>query len=217
MCKRICVFTLLTLSAVSAVYAQGVAEAQALLHIMAQRTGAVHSLYTTFEQEKKLTILTQPLRSQGFLCLHKPQKSSQQEQQRLVWAYTAPQVTGFASLGEKNYHWKGSIQQARAAGGAEAMALQSVSEHIQAWVQVDPKALQKLYTIQSRVHEGKTLLLLEPKQKQNFFTQLEAELRPSLDGIQALTFWEKNGDSMRITFAEPVFNAPLPASCLDLP
>ncbi len=198
-----------------------VTSAQDILHTMAQRTAKVHSLYTLFEQEKKLAILAQPLRSQGYLCLQK--KSQQKESvpndltERLVWAYTAPQASGFATIQGKNYQWNGSLQELRAATGPEAMVLKTVSEHIQAWVQVQPDVLQKLYTVQSRKQDGKLFLLLEPKQKQNFFVRLEAELRPHLDGVQSLTFWENTGDSMRIHFADPVYNAPLPASCLNLP
>ncbi len=195
------------LSISSVAHAQTVQE---LLQKMAERTAYIETLYTPFKQEKKLTILTEPLRSEGYLCLQK-------KPERIVWAYTLPQESGFATVQGKKYHWNGSVQKARAAAGAEAMALKTVSEHIQAWVQVDPAQLQKLYTVQSREHEGKTFMLLTPKQKQNFFTRLEAELRPELDGVQSLTFCEKNGDSMRVHFAEPVYNAPLPSPCLILP
>ncbi len=192
--------------------AQG--DVPSLLQILSERTASIESLYTTFIQEKKLAVLMQPLQAQGYMCV---QKGNDTATERLVWAYTAPQASGFASVSGKNYHWNGTAQQAKPASGPEAMALKTVSEHMSAWVQVQPQALQKLYTIKSRESDGRTFLLLHPRQKQNFFTSLEVELLPSLDGVQSLLFTEKNGDTMRITFTTPERNQALPAPCLVIP
>ncbi len=189
-------------------------EVQALLQTMAQRTASIQSLYTTFVQEKKLAVLSEPLQAAGYMCM---QKATAAAENRLVWAYTAPQESGFASLGEKNYHWNGSIQQVKPALGPEGMALKTISEHIRAWVQVNPEQLQKLYDVQGYVQNETQFLLLKPRHEQQFFTQLTAKLSPQLDGVKELIFTEKNGDSMRIVFAEPTRNEALPAPCRILP
>ncbi len=188
-------------------------DVHSLLQTLSQRTASTESLYTTFTQEKKLSVLTQPLQAQGYMCV---QKESETQAKRLVWAYTAPQSSGFASIGGKNYHWNGAVHTAKPASGPEAMALKTVGEHMSAWVQVQPQALQKLYTIKSRESRGRMFLLLRPRQKQNFFASLEVELLPSLDGVQSLLFTEKSGDTMHITFAKPKRNQALPAPCFGI-
>ncbi len=193
------------------------ANAQDVLQVLAKHTSSLQNVYTTFTQEKKITVLSQPLLSQGYMCM---QKGSGEQKERLVWAYTKPQMSGFAAVGDENFHWNGPLQQGqkpKRAQGPEAMALKTVSEHIRAWVQVNPEHITRLYTVQSVMEEGVHILILQPKQKQNFFERLKVKLSPSLDGVQELTFLEKNGDSMRISFALPQRNAPLPAACFIVP
>ncbi len=193
------------------------ADVNSLLQTLAERTAPLQTLYTTFKQEKKITVLTQPLLSQGYMCMQKAHKA---QQERLIWAYTAPQSSGFAAVAGKNFHWNGPLQAGQSpklAQGPEAMALKTVSEHIRAWVQVDPEQIMSLYTVQSVVEEGAHTLILQPKQKQNFFERLKVKLFSSLDGVQELIFIEKNGDSMRISFTDPQRNTPLPAACFLVP
>ncbi len=193
------------------------ADAHDVLQTLAKHTAPLQSLYTTFTQEKKITVLSKPLLSQGYMCM---QKAQSEQKERLVWAYIKPQASGFAAVGKENFHWNGPLQQGqmpKRAQGPEAMALKTVSEHIRAWVQVSPEHITRLYTVQSTTEEGVHILILQPKQKQNFFETLKVKLTSALDGVQELTFLEKNGDSMRISFANPQRNTPLPAACFIVP
>ncbi len=210
--RNVCVTLLFTGCASFALAQDRVQDrVQTLLEILARDTASVHSLYTTFVQEKKLSVLSKPLQSQGYMCM---QRGNQVQKERLVWAYTSPQASGFASVAGKNYHWNGSAQEAKIASGAEVMVLKTVSEHIKSWVQVQPQALQKLYTIRVDMQDGQDILLLSPRQKQNFFERLEVQFLPEYAGIQSLLFREKNGDTMRITFTKILRNEALPPSCL---
>ncbi len=186
-------------------------KVQKLLDMLARDMAFAHSLYVTFVQEKKLSVLSKPLQSQGYMCM---QKGNQVQKERLVWAYTSPQASGFASVAGKNYHWNGSAQEAKIASGAEVMIVKTLSEHMKAWMQMQPQDLQKLYTI--RVHRlgDQDILILSPRQKQHFFESLEVQFLPEYAGIQSLLFRDKNGDTMRITFTKILRNEALPPSCL---
>jgi hypothetical protein len=56
------------------------------------------------------------------------------------------------------------------------------------------------------------VLLLYPRQ-QSFFTRLEVLFSPLLDSVRQLTFFEANGDTVRILFTDTQINQALPERC----
>lgn len=203
-------------------------QAAALLREAAQRTQHLTTLFATFTQEKKLSMLDMPLTSSGFMCLER--KGAAQNAERVLWVYEKPAPSGFAQENGAAWLWAGEGASRRRAQGAEATALKAVTAQIMAWVRIRPDELQRLYRME-RVDAGATaamattgttagtapVLRLTPRpnmsQAVSFFSALEVTLSPELNTVRQLRFVEKNGDSTVLTFSNTRVNADLPPQC----
>ena len=183
-------------------------EAIFLLEEAARRSANIATLSARFQQEKKLSILTQPMISQGYMCVARPRPA---QNERLLWAYTTPAPSGFIYENGRGALWETSPADKRPAGSQEDGVITAIVRHILAWIQIDSEALQQTYRLK-RPEKDLPVLLLYPKQ-QSFFIKLEVEFAPSLDRVRQLTFSEANNDTMRIMFTDIQINQPLPERC----
>ena len=185
-------------------------EAVRLLEEAARRSANIATLSANFQQEKKLGILAQPLTSQGYMCVTRASANSAHKE-RLLWAYTSPAPSGFLYEDGQGALWETSPAHKRPAGSQEAGVITAIVRHILAWIQIDATMLQQAYRLE-RPETDKPVLLLYPR-RQSFFARLEAVFAPSLDTVRRLTFFEANGDTVRIIFADTHINQPLPERC----
>jgi len=183
-------------------------DAVLLLEEAARHSAAIETLSTSFRQEKKLGILVQPLTSQGYMCVT---RASALHRERLLWAYTSPISSGFLYENGQGALWEANSANKRSTGTQEAKVITAIVKHIMAWIQIDPKVLQQTYRLE-RPHQDRPILLLYPRQ-QSFFASLEVVFTPSLDSVLQLTFFEANGDTVRIMFTDTQINQPLPQRC----
>ncbi|MDR0466670.1 MAG: outer membrane lipoprotein carrier protein LolA [Deltaproteobacteria bacterium] len=183
--------------------------AAALLEEAARHSAKTATLNADFRQEKKLGVLTQPLTSQGYLCATRGQSSP--AGQRLLWAYVSPAPSGFLYENGQGALWEKHPAEKRPSNAQEARVVTAIVEHILAWIRIDAKVLQESYRIE-RPDKDKPILLLYPR-RQSFFIRLEAEFAPKLDSVRQLTFFEANGDTVRILFTDIQINQPLPERC----
>ena len=153
-------------------------------------------------------ILMQPLTSQGFICIT---RSSAAHGERLLWAYTNPAPTGFIYENGQGALWETTPADKRASSSQEAGAITAIVRHIMAWIQIDAEMLQQAYRLE-RPDKNMPVLLLYPR-RQTFFTKLEASFTPFLDSMRQLTFFDANGDTVRIMFTDTQINQPLPERC----
>jgi len=183
-------------------------EAMLLLEEAARRSANIATLSAQFQQEKTLSILPQPLTSQGYMCVT---RASATHEERLLWAYTSPAPSGFVYENRQGALWETSPANKHSANSREAGVITAIVKHILAWIQIDAEMLRQTYRLE-RPEKDLPVLLLHPRQ-QSFFTRLEAEFTPSLDSMRQLTFFEANGDTVRIIFTDTQINQPLPERC----
>jgi outer membrane lipoprotein-sorting protein len=182
--------------------------AVALLEEAARRSANIETLSAGFRQEKKLGILTQPLASQGYMCMT---RDADAQGGRLLWAYTSPAPSGFLYENGQGVLWEDNPANKRQAGAREAKVLTAIVRHILAWIRIDSQEIQRAYRLE-RPEADMPILLLYPRQ-QSFFTKLEAVFTPPLDSMRQLTFFEANGDTVRILFTDTQINQALPERC----
>jgi hypothetical protein len=189
-------------------------EAVLLLEEAARCSANIATLSAGFRQEKKLSILAQPLVSQGYMCVTRNGQSpsaSFTHKERLLWAYTSPAPSGFIYEDGQGALWETSPANTRPAGSREAGVITALVRHILASIQIDAKMLQQAYRLE-RPEKDAPVLLLHPRQ-QSFFAGLEVVFAPALDSVRQLTFFEANGDTVRIMFTDTHINQPLPERC----
>lgn len=200
-----------------------------LLLRVAASTADIHSLSASFTQEKKLSMLDDPLLSSGLMCLERdPAPTTDVADsggEKVFWAYTEPSVSGFAYENGQGWLWTDDRAKTRRAQGMEGTALKAVTEHILAWVRVRPEALRKVYSMErlpdvtepSATPGSPTgplpVLRLMPRQANSFFSELVVTFAPELDSVRSLRFVEKNGDVATLFFSNVRINAPLPPQC----
>ena len=185
-------------------------EAVLLLKEAARHSVDIATLSARFKQEKRLSILTQPLTSQGYMCVARPPAV---QRERLLWAYTSPTSSGFVYENGQGALWETNPANKHPTGTQEASVITSIVKHILAWIQIDSEVLRQTYRIE-RPEKDMPVLLLYPRQ-QTFFVKMEVVFAPSLDSVSQLTFFEDNGDTVRIMFTDEQINQPLPEYCLQ--
>lgn len=179
-----------------------------MLEEAARHSANITTLSANFRQEKKLSILAQPLTSQGYMCVT---RASAAHGERLLWAYTSPAPSGFVYANGQGALWETHPADKRATGPQEAGVITAIVKHILAWIQIDPKVLRQTYRLE-RPTKDMPVLLLYPH-RQSFFAKLEVLFAPALDSVRQLTFFEANGDMVRILFTDTQINQPLPERC----
>ena len=188
--------------------AQADPRAVLLLEEAARHSADIVTLSAGFRQEKKLGILARPLASQGYLCVDRAPAG---QGDRLLWVYTSPAPAGFIYENGQGALWEENPAGQRQAGPQEAAAIAAVVRHILAWIRIDAQEMQQAYRLE-RPESDPPALLLFPR-RQSFFVKLEAVFAPDLDSLRQLTFFEANGDTVRIMFSETRINRALPERC----
>ena len=179
-----------------------------LLEEAARHSEKITTLSARFRQEKRMRILAQPLTSQGYMCVT---RASATGGERLLWAYTSPAPSGFVYENGQGALWETSPANKRSASSQEAGVITAIVKHILAWIQIDSEVLRQTYRLE-RPEKDRPVLLLSPR-RQSFFAKMEAVFTPSLDSLLQITFFEANGDTVRIMFSDTQINQPLPERC----
>ena len=182
--------------------------AMLLLEEVAQHSANIVTLHAIFQQEKKLNILAQALTSQGYICVTRTPAG---QGERLQWVYTNPVPSGFTYENGEGALWNASLADTQPTTSQEARGIAAIAKHILAWIRADAKELLQAYHLE-RPEKSLPILLLYPRQH-TFFTKLEAVFTPSLNSLSQLTFFEDNGDTIRILFTETKINQALPEIC----
>ena len=218
-------FTVLPTFAVA--QGQPFASAEALLDAAAKQSAGIANLSADFVQEKSMAVLARPMTSQGYFCLRRGSHEGDahgraaskddngfETADSLLWAYTRPLASGFIYKNGKGALWEGSPEATRPANERESTVITAIIRNILDWISIDPAALRATYRLE-RPQADKPMLLLYPL-RQSFFAKLEVTFAEDLKSIRQLTFAERNGDTVRITFKQTRVNEALPAPCAVL-
>lgn len=195
------------------------ADPLALLQRFREQNAGLHTLQAEFTQEKQLALLAETLVSSGRLCV-----SQSADSQRLLWEYTAPEVSGFVYDGVGATVWMRRRSAARTAGSTETQALAAMSAHVLTWVRADPDTLAGQYHLsflaleQTPNAEGVAETLpagvrLVPRKENPFFSAIEVRFSPTLESLHSLRLAEPAGDTMLLRFFHVVRNTPPAPFC----
>ncbi len=192
-----------------------VAAAQ-MLHKAAQYGSQIRTLRAEFVQEKRMSLLSRPLTSNGYFCLKRRDDATGSHGKHalgdsLLWGYTHPLASGFIFKNGQGALWDGSPDNCRPADKEGRMLMTAVLQHMIDWVRLNPAMLQSSYHI---ICPDPNLpeLHLTPV-RHSFFSKMEVLFSADFSRVLRLTFVEPNGDSVRISFKNIYINEPLPDHC----
>lgn len=160
------------------------------------RFGAVNTLHSRFTQEKHLTLLAEPVESQGVFSFEK-------NPARLRWEYTEPFQNGFLMDGNKTYRLEKGVKKE-----VKGVMSRNVAAQMLVWLTFDLKTLAETYDI-SYFEGGVTLT---PKNDDNRLLD-KITVWFAKDNPQALSeirLDETGGDYTLLKFSDTQINQPLP-------
>jgi outer membrane lipoprotein-sorting protein len=147
------------------------------LQELAVQFGKVTTIQSRFTQENHLSLLTEPVTSEGKFVFQK-------NPSLLRWEYTKPFENGFLMTAEKSYRLeKGQKKELKGA------LLSTIISQMQTWLTLDIKELQKKY----RIAQTEGMLVFTP-------------LSDDTQSISQITLWFTSEELPRVTkleLAEP--------------
>lgn len=163
---------------------------------IAQRFAAVDTIHSRFVQEKRMTLLTEPVMSEGMF-------SFQKNPSRIRWEYTSPFQNGFIIDGEHTFRLEKGVKKA-----VKGVMARNIAAQMLVWLAFDVQTLSKSYAI-SYFDGGAVLKPLSDKNR--MLEQITVWFSP--DNPQALSkieMAEPGGDSTTLRFLDTETNRPLP-------
>lgn len=176
----------------SALFAQEIPLAQ-----LAERFSQVTTIQSRFTQENHLSLLTEPVTSEGKFVFRK-------EPSLLRWEYTKPFSNGFLLTTEKSYRLeKGQKREQK------GTLLNAVVSQMQIWLTMDIKALEKKYRILQK--EG-ALVFTPLDEKGQIISQITVLFTAeNLPRVTKLELAEPSGDKTVLFFTDTLLNKEIPA------
>ncbi|OGV73993.1 MAG: hypothetical protein A3K19_22725 [Lentisphaerae bacterium RIFOXYB12_FULL_65_16] len=176
---------------------------RAVLARLEEAAGRVTTLTADMVQEKRLAVFAETLVSKGRFCFAKPD--------RLRWELTEPVRTGFVLNGRKGYRWHARAEIREDFSISREPVMKVVADQLMAWTRADFKWIQDEYRI-TVLQASPASLRLDPKREGmlKYVDHLQITFAPDGTYVCQVDLFEKDGDSTRLEFRNPVTNGPLP-------
>jgi outer membrane lipoprotein-sorting protein len=187
---------------------QPVANPQPILQDLQHKMSSLGSVYFELTQERHLKLFTEPLTSEGFMLIERPD--------RIRWETTAPYQS--ILLGDKK-----SVAQFEFTDGkwqklklGFPQMLQRVMDQMSLMNQGKLDALTGDYTI-SVSTSRETILTLVPKDAnaRSVLASIEVKMAPDFSATREVVMNEPNGDFTRIIFHREKRNVKFPPGTFD--
>jgi outer membrane lipoprotein-sorting protein len=187
---------------------QPVADPQPILQDLQRKMSSLGSVYFELTQERHLKLFTDPLISEGFILIERPDQ--------IRWETTAPYQS--ILLGDKK-----SVAQFEFTDGkweklklGFPQMLQRVMEQMSLMNQGKLDALTGDYTISVSTN-NETVLTLVPKDEnaRAVLASIEVKMAPDFSATREVVMNEPNGDSTRIIFHREKRDVKFPAGTFD--
>lgn len=189
--------------------AQGTHSTPVTLEQVARAMAPAQTVFTHFVQERHLSLFTEPLRSEGYLCCQKPG--------RLRWEITRPYQSILVSDGSgvAQFEWMNDRWQKLELGLADAM--QQVVGQIASVIEGGYAHNTREFTASvSSGASGPVVTLIPRRDKvRQMIRAIEVHLAPDLRGTRQVILRETNADFTDIRFDEQTVNRPLPPGTFD--
>jgi outer membrane lipoprotein-sorting protein len=183
---------------------QPVADPQPILQDLQRKMSSLDSVYFELTQERHLKLFTEPLKSEGFMLIERPDK--------IRWETTAPYQS--ILLGDKK-----SVAQFEFNDGkweklklGFPQMLKRVMEQMSLMNQGKLNTLTSDYTISVATNSSVAMLTLVPKDKnvRETLSSLEVKMLPDFSATHEVVMNEPNGDFTRIIFNREKRNVRFP-------
>ena len=187
---------------------QSVADPQPILQDLQRKMSSLGSVYFELTQERHLKLFTEPLKSEGFMLIERPDK--------IRWETTAPYQS--ILLGDKK-----SVAQFEFTDGkweklklGFPQMLQRVMDQMSLMNQGKLDALTGDYTISVSTN-NETILTLVPKDEnaRAVLASIEVKMAPDFSATLEVVMHEPNGDFTRIIFHREKRNVKFPLGTFD--
>ncbi|MEI7731678.1 MAG: outer membrane lipoprotein carrier protein LolA [Verrucomicrobiota bacterium] len=174
-------------------------------HAMSQ----AETIFTRFVQERHLSLFTEPLRSEGFLCFQKPG--------RIRWEITQPYKSILVSdgAGVAQFEWVEDKWKKLDVGLAAAM--QNVVSQIAGVMEGRYSSNQRDYEATLTNAAGGPVITLVPRNEamRKMMQAIEVHLTPDLKGTRRVVLRETGGDYTDIRFEDQQVGWSLPPRTFD--
>jgi outer membrane lipoprotein-sorting protein len=188
---------------------QLVADPQPILQDLQRKMSSLDSVYFKLTQERHLKLFTEPLKSEGFMLIERPDK--------IRWETTAPYQS--ILLGDKI-----SVAQFEFSDGkweklklGFPQMLKRVMEQMSLMNQGRLDALTGDYTISVATNSSVAVVTLVPKEEnaRAVLSSLEIKMLPDFSATREVVMNEPDGDFTRIIFNREKRNVTFPPGTFD--
>jgi outer membrane lipoprotein-sorting protein len=188
---------------------QPIADPQPILQDLQRKMSSLGSVYFELTQERHLKLFTEPLTSEGFMLIERPDQ--------IRWETTAPYQS--ILLGDKK-----SVAQFEFNDGkweklklGFPQMLQRVMDQMSLMNQGKLDALTGDYTISVATNDSAAVLTLVPKDEnaRAVLSSLEVKMLPDFSATREVTMNEPNGDFTRIVFRREKRGVKFPPGTFD--
>jgi outer membrane lipoprotein-sorting protein len=171
--------------------------------------GQAQTVFTRFVQERHLSLFTEPLRSEGFLCFQKPG--------RIRWETTTPYKSILVSdgAGVTQFEWTDEKWKKLDLGLSDA--LQNVVSQIAGVMDGRFASDRRSYaaTVTNRDDELVITLVPQNETMRKMMATIEVHLALDLKATRRVVLRENGGDYTDIQFSEQLVNVELPPKTFD--
>ena len=203
-----------TMTLASAIFAaddgvlQPVTDPQPILQDLQHKMSSLGSVYFELTQERHLKLFTEPLQSEGFMLIERPDQ--------IRWETTSPYQS--ILLGDKK-----SVAQFESTDGkweklklGFPQMLQRVMDQMSLMNQGKLDALTSDYTISVSTN-NETILTLVPKDEnaRSVLASIEVKMAPDFSATREVVMNEPNGDFTRIVFNREKRDVKFPPGTFD--
>lgn len=167
------------------------------------------TVFTRFVQERHLSLFTEPLRSEGFLCFQKPG--------RIRWETTLPYKSILVSDGSGVAQFEWTDEKWKKLDLGLGDALQNVVSQIAGVMDGRFAGDRRSYAATVTNCADEVVITLVPKNEtmRKMMAAIEVHLAADLQGTRRVVLRENGGDYTDIQFSEQVVNFDLPPNTFD--
>ncbi len=168
----------------------------------------IRTISGSFRQERRLSMLKEPVVSTGRFYCEKPDK--------LRWEVTNPDPSGFLVNGAAAKQWKGNEGASDTFDARENPVIRLIVDQIFAWTTADLKWIEQRYDV-SVLRDSPIALRLVPRDEneRRYVDQIRIIFEAGTNYVRSVDIAEKSGDSTRITFSGMVMNSQLQKGLFD--
>ena len=159
----------------------------------------IHAVASEFRQERRLTMLKEPVVSTGRFYYDKPDK--------LRWEFISPDPSGFLVNGKLAKQWKGKNNPPEVFEPQQNSVIRAIVDQILAWTKADFTWVEQRYTV-SVVKEDPIVLKLVPRssKEKKYIDHILISFEADTHYTNVVDIIEKGGDSTRIKFLNMIIN-----------